>query len=193
MTMKYSGNINELCYPFIYEDSPLCDYEILTDELCAVLGGAISELEGDDRFTDIYHFLNELQPNIFNLNGSVRGKQAIFEEQITWLSEHFNRYQNEIDGQLSGFVLPRGGRVVQLLHICRSLSKKTIRALVKVDAYGITVPDELHRFSNMLCNLFFGLTVVINRRLGIIEPEYHSLSYDLKTPSKKHQKQSQIP
>ena len=37
MTLKYSGDIRELCYPFIYEDSPLCDYEIITDELCATL------------------------------------------------------------------------------------------------------------------------------------------------------------
>lgn len=37
MALKYFGDIRELCYPFIYEESPLCDYEILTDELCAVV------------------------------------------------------------------------------------------------------------------------------------------------------------
>ncbi|ELU09309.1 hypothetical protein CAPTEDRAFT_215503, partial [Capitella teleta] len=138
MTLKYSGDIRELCYPFIYEDSPLCDYEIITDELCATLGGVISELEGDERFADIYDFLDKLQPRIFHMNGSVRGKQAIFEEQIQWLAGYFDQYQKEIEGQLHGFVLPRGGR----------------------------------------------LTVVINRRLGIVEPEYQSLSYNLKPPSR---------
>lgn len=189
MTLKYSGNIRELCYPFIYEDSPLCDYEIVTDELCATLGGVISELEGDERFGDdfgdIVDFLDQLQPRIFHMNGSIRGKQAIFEAQIEWLAEYFDRYQQEIEGQLNGFVLPRGGRPVQLLHRCRSLAKKAVRALVKVDAHGIEVPDELHRFGNMLCNLFFRLTVVINRRLGVVEPEYQSLSYNLKAPSGK--------
>ena len=185
MTLEYSGDIRELCYPFIYEDSPLCDYEIITDELCATLGGVISELENDPRFTDIYKFLDQLQPRIFHLNGSIRGKQAIFEEQITWLSGYFDHYQQELEGQLNGFVLPRGGRAVQLLHSCRSLSKKTVRALVNVDKQGIEVPDELHRFANMLCNLFFRLTVVINRRLGIVELEYKSLSYNLKPPSRK--------
>ena len=143
----------------------------------------ISELEGDHRFTDVYEFLDQLQPRIFHLNGSIRGKQAIFEEQVQWLANYFDHYQDEIKGRLNGFVLPRGGRSVQLLHSCRSLSKKTVRALMKVDAYGITVPNELHRFGNMLCNLFFRLTVVINRRLGIIEPTYQSLSYHLKPPS----------
>ncbi len=67
MVLKYSGDIRELCYPFIYEDSPLCDYEIITDELCATLGGVISELEGDERFADIYDFLDKLQPRIFHM------------------------------------------------------------------------------------------------------------------------------
>ncbi len=191
MTLKYSGNIRELCYPFIYEDSPLCDYEIITDELCAVLGGAITELEADKRFADIHDFLEKLQPKIFDLNGSIRGKQAIFEQQIIWLAEHFDRYQQEIEGELNGFVLPRGERAVQLLHNCRSLSKKAVRALVRVDADGIEVPDELHRFANLLCNLFFRLTVVINRRTDRVEPEYQSLSYSLKPPSNKHQNHAQ--
>ena len=47
MPLKYSGNIRELCYPFIYEESALCDYEILTDELCTLVGCAITELESD--------------------------------------------------------------------------------------------------------------------------------------------------
>ena len=177
MPLKYSGDIRELCYPFIYEESALCDYEIITDELCATLGGVITELEGEKLFADIVAFLGELQPKIFHLNGSIRGRQAVFEEQLKWLAGYFDHYQKEIAGQLNSFVLPRGGRPVQLLHSCRSLAKKTVRALVKIGAEGIEVPDVLHRFANMLCNLFFRLTVVINRRLGIIEPEYKSLSY----------------
>ena len=182
MTLKYSGDIRELCYPFIFEDSPLCDYEIITDELCATLGGVISELDGHEQFADIHSFLCILQPQLFHLNGSIRGKQAIFAPQIAWLAGYLDHYQKEIEGQLHGFVLPRGGRAVQLLHNCRSLAKKAIRAMVQVDGAGIEVPQELHRFANMLCNLFFRLTVVINRRLGIIEPEYQSLSYNLRPP-----------
>lgn len=182
MTLKKSKDIRELCYPFIYESSPLCDHEIITDELCSILGNVIYEIEGDERFGDIYDFLCELQPKIFHLNGSIRGKQAIFEEQVQWLLGYFDRYQDEIKGQLKGFVLPRGGNVVQLIHSCRSLCKKDVRAMVAVDAAGISVPDELHRFANILCNLFFRLTVVINRRMGIVEPLYISKSYNPKPP-----------
>ena len=182
MPLKKSSDIRELCYPFVYEASSLCDYEIITDELCSTLGGAITELEADEQFLDIFQFLDTLQPKIFNLNASIRGKQAIFEEDIQWVAGYFDQYQQEIDGRLKGFVLPRGGRAVQLLHACRSQCKKAVRALVKVDAEGIEVPDELHRFANILCNLFFRLTVVINGRLGIKEPDYTSKSYNLKPP-----------
>lgn len=182
MTLKKSKDIRELCYPFIYEASVLCDYEIITDELCATLGGVISELEGKELFQDIYAFLDELQPKMFHLNGSVRGNQAIHEEDIQWLAGYFDQYQAEIQGRINGFVLPRGGRPAQLLHACRSQCKKAIRALVKVKAEGLAVPDELHRFANMLCNFFFRLTVVINRRQNVIEPDYVSKSYNLKPP-----------
>ena len=185
MPLKKSVDIRELCYPFIYESSSLCDYEIITDELCATLGGAITELESDDQFADIYQFLDQLQPRIFHLNASIRGKQAICEEDIKWLAGYFDQYQEEIAGRLNGFVLPRGGRAVQLLHACRSQAKKAVRALVKVDTEGKKVPDELHRFANMLCNLFFRLTVVINGRLRIKEPAYTSKSYNLKPPAEK--------
>ena len=133
MTLKKSKDIRELCYPFIYEHSPLCDHEIITDELCTTLGGAIYELEGDDRFKDIYDFLCELQPKIFHLNASIRGKQAIFEEQIEWLAVILIVTRKRLP-DVSKLCLPRGPRPVQLLHSCRSLSKKAIRAMVSVDA-----------------------------------------------------------
>ena len=33
-----SRDWDEFCYPFIYEDSPICDFEILSDELCCRVG-----------------------------------------------------------------------------------------------------------------------------------------------------------
>ena len=187
MPLKYSGNIRELCYPFIYEESALCDYEILTDELCTLVGCSITELESDpeNRFFDILEFLNELQPKMFHLNGSIRGKGSIHEEDLQRLDGWFDRFEEEIGGRIQSFVLPRGPRSVQLIHSCRSLCKKVVRCLVKIDAEGREVPDVLHRYGNMLCNLLFRVTVVINGRLGITEPEYISPNYPQRPPKKK--------
>ncbi|OQX33102.1 MAG: hypothetical protein B0D91_15145 [Oceanospirillales bacterium LUC14_002_19_P2] len=134
MPLKYSGNIRELCYPFIYEESALCDYEILTDELCTLVGCEITELESDseNRFVDILEFLNELQPKMFHMNGSIRGKGSIHEEDIQRLDAWFDRFEEEIGGRIQSFVLPRGPRSVQLIHTCRSLCKKVVRCLVRI-------------------------------------------------------------
>ncbi len=78
MVLKASGNVGEISYPFIFEDSPLCDFEILTDELCTYTGLAISQVTN----TEVRESLERLQPKIFHLNGSIRGKCGIFEDDV---------------------------------------------------------------------------------------------------------------
>ncbi|KJG08802.1 cobalamin adenosyltransferase [Photobacterium kishitanii] len=173
MVLKFSGDIDELAYPFIFEDSPLCDFEILTDELCTYVGLAISQLDDGE----VQQSLIWLQPRIFHLNGSIRGKCGIFEADISKLKADYHYFRSQVSDNNKRFVLPRGvGPVVQL-HQCRSLAKKVVRQLVKVDAVGKKVPSTLPRFSNLLVNYLFALTRVLNQQAGIEEPEYISINY----------------
>ncbi|CEO37701.1 cobalamin adenosyltransferase [Photobacterium kishitanii] len=173
MVLKFSGDIDELAYPFIFEDSPLCDFEILTDELCTYIGLAISQLDDGE----VQQSLIWLQPRIFHLNGSIRGKCGIFEADISQLKADYHYFRSQVSDNNKRFVLPRGvGPVVQL-HQCRSLAKKVVRQLVKVDAAGKKVPPALPRFSNLLVNYLFALTRVLNQQTGIEEPEYISINY----------------
>ncbi|KJG56186.1 adenosyltransferase [Photobacterium kishitanii] len=173
MVLKFSGDIDELAYPFIFEDSPLCDFEILTDELCTYIGLAISQLDDGE----VQQSLIWLQPRIFHLNGSIRGKCGIFEADISKLKADYHYFRSQVSDNNKRFVLPRGvGPVVQL-HQCRSLAKKVVRQLVKVDAAGKKVPPALPRFSNLLVNYLFALTRVLNQQTGIEEPEYISINY----------------
>ncbi|WP_305416957.1 cobalamin adenosyltransferase [Photobacterium leiognathi] len=173
MTLKYSGDIDELAYPFIFEDSPLCDFEILTDELCTYTGLALSQLEEGE----LRQSLEWLQPRIFHLNGSIRGKCGIFEADIEKLKADYHYFREQVCDSNKRFVLPRGvGPVIQL-HQCRSLAKKVVRQLVLVDASGKKVPETLPRFTNLLVNYYFALTRVLNQQAGIEEPEYISINY----------------
>lgn len=175
MPLKKSKNLDEVCYPFILESSCLCDYEVITDELCTLLGMALSAL--DPEMDDIATDLDRLQPLAFHANGSIRGHLAVDEEDLIWLGERLNHYSAEVAGRNRGFVLPRGVTPVPQLHQARSASKKAIRALVRVDEEGIVVPDLLPRLLNRLCNFCFVLTQVINQRRGTEEPEFISKSY----------------
>jgi cob(I)alamin adenosyltransferase len=83
--------------------------------------------------------------------------------------------------RLQGFVLPRGHAPVPQLHQARSVAKKAIRALVRVDQEGIEVPLVLPRMCNLMCNFFFVLTLVVNQRRGFEETYFVSKSYGKST------------
>ena len=52
MALKPSRNWDEVCYPFIHETSVLCDFEVITDELCGHIGEIIDLMPFDDLRAD---------------------------------------------------------------------------------------------------------------------------------------------
>lgn len=173
--MKPGRNLDELCYPFIYETSSLCDFEVVTDELCGHIGAALSLLPAE--MADIARDLDHLQPLAFHVNGSIRGRLAIEEADLEWLQGRLACYRSEVGERIDGFVLPRGAMPVPQLHLARSAAKKAIRILVRVEQEGKTVPMVLPRMCNLMCNFFFALTLVINQRRGVTEVPFISKSY----------------
>lgn len=173
--MKPGKNWDEICYPFIYETSSLCDFEVITDELCGHIGAVYSLLPED--MADIAADLDRLQPLAFHVNGSVRGRLAVEEADIDWLTVRLHHYRDEITAPANRFVLPRGRTPVPQLHLARSAAKKAIRALVRVEQEGREVPMILPRMCNLMCNFFFTLTLVINQRRGEVETVFTSKSY----------------
>lgn len=173
--MRRSENLDEVCYPFIHEQGPLCDFEVLTDELCGNIGAAISLMPAE--FADLRADLEALQPLAFHLNGSLRGRLAITEEDIAWACERLAVYRTEAEGRAKGFVLPRGEMPVPFLNLARSGAKKAIRQMVRIEEAGGDIPGVLPRFCNVLCNLFFAMILVINQRRGVDEVPFTSKSY----------------
>jgi len=176
--MKPSKDFDELCYSFIYETSHLCDFEVATDELCGHIGMAYSALI--DEMPDLAQDLDRLQPLAFHANGSIRGKLALEESDLQWLKEKLSSYREETKGRVKHFVLPRGASPIPHLHSGRSAAKKAIRALVRVEQEGKDIPFIVPRFCNLVCNVLFALTVVINKRRGVEEVEFESKSYKIK-------------
>lgn len=175
--MKPSKVLDEICYPFIQETSYLCDFEVVTDEWCTLLGMALSATLAE--FLDVAADLDHLQPLAFHVNGSMRGKLAVEEADVQWVRERIAHYRQELGPREHAFVLPRGTAPVPQLHQARSGAKKAIRAMVRVEQEGRAVPDVLPRFCNAVCNLLFLMTLSINLRRGVTEVPFVSKSYQV--------------
>ncbi len=183
--LKPKSTVDEICYPFIYEDSLLCDYEILTDELTRMVGWAIDELQklrtqypSEVTLEKLEGELLWIQLLCYHLNGSIRGKLAITEEDYSQLLSSYRGLKEVVKDRISGFVLPRGTSPVGILNRCSSQSKKSIRLMVKIHNTGVKeVPDVLPKFANVLCNYFFTATVLINKVTGLEEIPFVSKSY----------------
>jgi len=180
MNPKKPRDKRELCYPFIFETSLKCDFEIATDELCCQVGAVLSHLSPDADIAPMLADLAALQPLIYHLNGSVRGKNGIFEENLDWLKSRYDHYQAASGERVHGFVLPQGPLPVPTLHLCRCNAKKVVRMLVRLDEAGIALPPELPRFANLLANFFFVLTVYLKAELDVVEVPYRSINYPTK-------------
>ena len=125
---RLSPNRDEICYPYIYETSRLCDYEILTDDLCRQVGGILTLLP--KKFLDsLRPELEQLQPMLYHLNGSVRGRCAVSEEDHQWLLGCYRAHKEATADRLNGFVLPRGPVPVPQLNRASSDAKRVLRLL----------------------------------------------------------------
>ena len=128
---------------FIFETQFQCDYEIATDELCCQVGAVLSHLAQEAEIAPMQADLAALQRLIYNLNGSVRGRLGIFEEDLAWLKGRYDHYNEASRGRVTGFVLPQGPQPIPTLHLCRCGSKKVVRLLVRLEERGALRPHSL--------------------------------------------------
>lgn len=169
-----------LCYPFMRESVSTVDFEIRTDSLTTRIGEAISLTED---VPSVYEDLRILQPMAYHLNGSVRGKLAVTDEDLTKLSDMYDYYVAEVKDQIGNFVLPQGTTAACVLHVCRSEAKKSVRALHKVSLER-EVPEILFNYTHLLANVMFVMAVYVNQAHGVEEIPFVSKSYPIR-PFKK--------
>lgn len=164
------------------EKISLVDYEIRTDSLTTRIGAVIPALDKNAQV--VIDDLRIIQPLAYHCNGSVRGKLAITEEDLAWLSERYDFYISEVGERIREFVLPQGCEAAVRLHIARSEAKKSYRALHKVSLER-EVPDLLFDYLGLLANVLFVMAVYVNKVNGIEEIPFISKSYPTKKNNRK--------
>lgn len=172
-------DIRYSCYPFMREKICLVDFEIRTDSLTTRIGAVLPTLVDDPKGQVVLEDLRVIQPLAYHVNGSVRGKLAITEEDLQWLSARYDFYVSHVEKAIQQFVLPQGIESAARLHICRSEAKKSYRALHKVSEER-DVPEILFDYLGLLANVFFVMAVYMNKQHEHEEIVFESKSYPTK-------------
>lgn len=160
-------------YPFLYEDSGLCDYEIATDSLAGMLGFAKSFAKEAQLTEDIEALIGL----VYHANASARTMNTITQEDVDYILARVAHYKSEIQGMIQGFVLPQGGHLAGALHIARSKGKECIRKLFAVKQEGRNIAPILFDFLNIITNYIFILAVYANKIEKIEEVKFSSRNY----------------
>lgn len=164
-----------MCYPYMRESISTVDFEIRTDSLTTRIGLAAS-LTKD--ISVIYNDLLYLCDMGYNLNGSVRGRIGITQEDLNRLSTMYDFYREQVKESIETFVLPQGTTAACVLHTCRSEAKKSVRALHKVSTEQ-KIPRILFDYTHLLANVFFVMAVYVNKLHGVEEIPHISICYDV--------------
>lgn len=154
------------------------DFEIRTDCLTTHVGVALTAVK-KEAVAVVKEDLLEILPMAYHVNGSVRGKLAVTDEDLAWLSNRYDFYVSHVKEEIQSFVLPQGTEAAAALHLCRSEAKKSYRVLHKVSEER-EVPEILFNYLGLLANVFFVMAVYMNQQAGIAEIPFISKSYPMK-------------
>lgn len=166
---------DEISYPFMEEKGMFTDYEILTDGLSSYLGLLWSIAEEKNYSNDLIKDMQWLTEQVLHMNGSLRGKLAIDDSKVDKLKNMYHNYKEKIN--MKGFTLPTGSYLSSQMNIARYKAKEVVRLLNKIEQADNEVPKILFRFSNILANLLYAMSLYVNKIDGVKTFEFKSESY----------------
>ena len=163
----------------VTKDTPRVEAYGSVDELNALLGLAASELEGQ---ADLRGYLGTIQRSLFDLGaelatpesdasaGRKKAVPQVNERDVTELESWIDKLDAELE-PLRSFVLPGGARAAGLLHLARTVCRRSERRVVALGHTETVVPVWLH-YLNRLSDLLFVMARVVNHRAGVEEPTW---------------------
>lgn len=163
-----------LSYPYLSEESNCCTHEVLTDRLSSELGLIASKMEKYPREKEIILTICE---KVYHVNGSIRGKMGISEEDLNELNDFYSYYEREVQDEIKKFVLPTGSELVCYIHLARCSGKQVVRNMHSVQREGKHVDKLLFNYMNLVSNFMFILGVYLNKQENYKEIEFISKSY----------------
>ncbi|NME70194.1 hypothetical protein [Flammeovirga aprica] len=167
-----------MCYPYLKETSFKCDFEIETDSLASHIGYAYSKA---GQFPEMKKELIWLCEMAYHVNGSIRGNLAVTEEDIDKAIGIHDKYQAMVEKETKMFSLPLGNELSGMLNLCRSKSKSSTRWAYKIAKFeDVKVDGLVPDLLNTMANIFFVMSVYVNKMADLETIEFVSKSYDVR-------------
>lgn len=129
------------------------------DELNSQIGVLLAEPLPED----IRELLVTIQHELFNLGGELcmPGYELLKMDAVLRLDEALAHYNAALP-RLKEFILPAGTRSAAIAHVCRTVARRSERAVVTLAATE-TINAAPRQYLNRLSDLLFVLARVLNR------------------------------
>ena len=156
----------------IQKDDPRIEALGAVDELNSVIGVTLSMVNDKE----LQEILTKIQHDLFqtgaDLAGSALGKNAvprITQAHIQELEQAMDKIEEKL-GVPTKFILPGGTQTSAFLHLCRAMTRRSERELVKAKNV-IDISPDLMIYINRLSDLFFMLARQANNEKDVKEQQ----------------------
>lgn len=142
------------------------------DELNSVIGITLCFIE-DERLRGT---LEKIQHDLFQVGADLAGSAMKDNPHPKINSRHVDELEQEIDliheklGMPTSFIIPGGTVSSSHLHLCRAITRRAERSLVKVNKL-LSLNPELLRFVNRLSDFLFVLARDANNEMAVKEQQ----------------------
>ncbi|MDP3990609.1 MAG: cob(I)yrinic acid a,c-diamide adenosyltransferase [archaeon] len=156
----------------IPKDDPRIEAFGALDELNSVIGLTLCYIEEEK----LRETLTKIQNDLFQV-GADLGGSLLEDETVPRISkEHVEELEQTIDvlheklGMPTKFVIPGGTKQSAFLHLCRVITRRAERSLVKVSSV-ISFNPELLKYINRLSDLLYVLARDANKEVNVKEQQ----------------------
>jgi cob(I)alamin adenosyltransferase len=156
----------------IQKDDPRIEALGALDELNSVIGVTLCSVEDEN----LKSILLRIQNDLFQVGADLAGSSLSNDALPRIKQDHVIELElviDELEGKLGmpkKFILPGGTVASSFLHLCRSITRRAERSLVKVKT-SLNLNPEMMKYVNRLSDLLYVLARQANKELDIKEQQ----------------------
>ena len=156
----------------VSKDDPRIEAHGALDELNSIIGVTLCFIEDEN----LRKTLASIQNDLFQVGSDLAGNSLtnsslpkIREEHVKDLEKGIDELEDKL-GMPSEFILPRGTISSSFLHLCRAMTRRAERTLVKVRTH-LNLNPAMLRYINRLSDLLYVLARQANKELDVKEQQ----------------------